>query len=284
MTGGQLGRDLAAYLRERFPLPVTVPLALILFAAPASSARLAPVFWPGGALSTWLALFCLRAADDLADLETDRQRHPQRGLVAGRICPHSLAVGLGSAWLLLFLLNLALRAGGLVLGVSSGYAAYFLWGKTRLPLWLRPAVSNLSFGLLLLYGPWLAGRLGPALVALAALGWLAAVAHEWAHNIRAETEPGWPDDYVSHYGARSSAIMAVVFFVAAAAGGLLAWLLLGRPLGFGLALLLTSLHLGCLLARLLQAPDRARARPFYVAGFTFFLLPLLVLALENLLF
>lgn len=276
-------QDIMAFQRERFPLFITVPLALILFGAPATLGRLGPATWLGGVFATWLTLFCLRMADDLADLELDRRYQPQRGLAAGRIQPRSLALGLAWSWSGLLLLNLALGTGKAALLLSIYYTAYFLWGKKHLPLWLRPAASNLIFGLLVLFGPGVGGLAWRPLLALGVMCWLAAIAHEWAHNIRRREEPGAPGDYVAHYGPRPAAMVAAALFTAAAASGLLAWFFLGQPLGFGLGLLFSILHLGYLTRRLLQAPERRRARPFYVAGFTFFLVPLLGLGLENLL-
>jgi hypothetical protein len=54
------------------------------------------------------------------------------------------------------------------------------------------------------------------------------------------------------------------------------------PWVFGLLLVITTAHLGFLGTRLIREPAYKNAKPFYVAGFTFFLLPLAGLIIDNL--
>jgi len=108
------------------------------------------------------------------------------------------------------------------------------------------------------------------------------VAHEWAHNVHGPGEAGLGlAGYSKVMGARPSAAVALALYLAAALGGGGAWLALGRPPAFGLLLLLTSLYVGWLGSKLIREPVYARAKPFYVSGFAFFLLPLAGLLVDR---
>jgi len=60
----------------------------------------------------------------------------------------------------------------------------------------------------------------------------------------------------------------------------MAWLAMGRLVVFGMLFVMTSLYIGFLGTRLLREPGYKNAQPFYIAGFTFFLLPLAGLLLK----
>jgi hypothetical protein len=109
------------------------------------------------------------------------------------------------------------------------------------------------------------------------------VAHEWAHNVHGPEEAGLGlAAYVETNGARPSAALALALFAGAELFAVLAWLSMARPWVFGLLLVITTAHLGFLGTRLIREPAYKNAKPFYVAGFTFFLLPLAGLTIDNL--
>ena len=265
---------LRGFVRERFPPWATVPIAGLLYAAPASLGRPPPRDVAEGALATFLGLLCLRIADDLADLERDRVLHPQRGLCAGRIDPARL-----------FAANVALGATLVALESTSGWRlGLFLGGCAFYRAWLRrrarvhpvarPFLSNGAFPLAVLHG---AGpdAWRPALL-LGLFAWLAAVAHEFAHNVRTPEEDGpLGPGYAQALGARGTAVLGAGLFATAALVAVLLWLVLGRPWVFGGALLGAAAGMAFLLARLLRDRGSVSARSVYRAGIVFALIPAL---------
>lgn len=270
------------FLKERFPPAVTLPLTFVLFAGPAS---LTFMSWPqalAGWLTVFLGLFCLRMADDLSDLETDRVAHPERVLASGKISEKSLKAFIGLASGVIFLLNFRGPELALVAAAALFYGLYFMGVKKRLPIIWRAFWSNAVFALVPLYVLRLGGGLRGGHWWLAAFVWLGAVAHEWAHNVRGPGEalPG-PPGYSELLGPRLSATVALGLFLLAAGCGFMSWWGLGRPPAFGLLLLGTFLKVGHLGGKLLREPSASRARPFYVFGFVFFLLPLAGLVVDR---
>jgi 4-hydroxybenzoate polyprenyltransferase len=274
----ELALDLGAlrdFVRERFPLWATVPIAGLLHGAPASLGRTSPAEVAEGTLATFVGLLCLRIADDLADLDRDRALHPRRGLCSGRIDPARLLHA-----------NLALGAALVVLESTSGWRlGIFLGGCAFYRAWLsrwraqvhpvvRPFLSNLVFPLAVLHGAG-PGAWRPALL-LGLFAWLTAVAHEFAHNVRTPEEDGpLGPGYARALGARGTAILGAVLFAAAALVAVLLWGVLGRPPVFGGALVAASAGMAFFLARLLRDRGSVSARSLYRAGIVFALVPAL---------
>jgi hypothetical protein len=63
--------------------------------------------------------------------------------------------------------------------------------------------------------------------------------------------------------------------------GTLFWMVSGRPLLFISFLAVLFIYILVLSIRLLRLPVKARAEQFYLAGFVFFLLPLVGLLIDN---
>jgi len=248
---------------ERFPAWATVPIAALLFAAPASFGHPGPIEAAEGSLATFLGLLCLRIADDLEDLETDRVLHPERGLPSGRID----AARLREAGLALGVVLVALEFSSLwrlafFLGSCAFYRAWYAAWRPRLHRVARPFLSNLVFPCAVLHG---AGPVGwRAAVPLALFAWLAVVSHEFAHNV-----PG----YAALLGARGTAVLSAALFAAAAFTAVLIWLDLGRPGPFGLALAAAAGGLGFFQVRMLREPGPRHSRALYRAGILFGLAP-----------
>ncbi len=276
--------DIWLFVKERFPLHVTLPLTLILFAGPASLSP--PGLWEAifGWASTFLALLFLRIADDLASLQIDKIAHPGRGLPAGRIKAANLKifVALGLGAMVLWQTNA--QAFLLVLGAITFYLLFFKGFKERLPLLMRAFFSNVIFAVVPCYAGLVSGNFRISQLFLAGFVWLAAVAHEWAHNVHGPGEAGLGlADYAEAIGARAAAAVALALFAGSALFALLAWLTMARPWVFGMLLVITTLYAGFLGIRLIREPEYKNAKPFYVAGFTFFLLPLAGLVIDGLL-
>jgi 4-hydroxybenzoate polyprenyltransferase len=264
---------LRRFVAERFPPRATVPIAGLLYAAPASLVHPGPLDATVGAVATALGLLCLRIADDLEDLERDRVLHPGRGLVSGRIDPASLRDA-----------NLALGAMLIVLESSSfwrlvlclgGLAFYRVWYSSWRPhvhVVARPFFSNLVFPAAVFHGAGPAGwRMA---IPLALQAWLTAVAHEFAHNVRsAEEESPLGPGYARALGARGTAALSAALFAAAALAAGVLWVRLGQPRTFLLVLLAMIAGLAFFLARLACEPGPRQSRSLYRAGILLGLMP-----------
>jgi len=274
--------SLRRFVEERFPLRVTVPMAVLVHAAPASLARRPPPLdLAQGTLAMLLGLLCLRIADDLADLERDRRIHPERGLPSGEIDPRRLR----DAGLVLGGALLSIEASApwrlvLVAGACAFYRGWYGGWRDRVHAVARPFLSNLVFPCAVLHAA------GPSAcreaVPLAVYAWLVAVAHEIAHNVRSvEDDAASGPGYASALGTRGTAVLGVALFAVAALAGVRLWQGLGCPCGFGLALAVSAVGLGPFLARLLREPGPGSSRAIYRASIVFGLMPPLGLLLPR---
>lgn len=273
VAGNPSLRALRRFVAERFSPRATIPIAGLIYAAPASLGRPGPLDIVAGPLATALGLLCLRIADDLEDLERDRALHPGRGLVCGRIDPArlrdaNLAVGamlvvleVTSLWRLAFWL------GGLVF-----YRSWYRSWRPHVHAVARPFLSNLVFPAAVLHGAGPAGWRTALPLALHA--WLAAAAHEFAHNVRSpEEESPLGPGYARALGARGTSALSVALFTAAALALVVLWEGLGQPRSFLLVLMATVAGLAFFLARLSGEPGPRQSRSLYRAGILFGLMP-----------
>ena len=267
--------NLSVFIRERFPLKVTLPLSAILCAAPLSFTPCRAAHVAVGCVSVFLALLCLRIADDLSSLEADRLTHPDRGLPSGRIN----ATSLGHALCVLVALLLAVNSSSLhrvvLLLATTAFYGLFNANRQRIGVLPRPLFSNIVFAGIPLYVCYL-GRANPNLPHLlyGLFVWISAVAHEYAHNAHGPGEGvAGIKDYSAVLGARGTAIAATFGFAAAAVTGSLFWATCGQPPVFAVMLTATFIHIMYLGAKSIRHPVAANAQPFYICGFTFFLIP-----------
>ena len=182
--------SLDAYLRERFPIRVFLPLGCGLV-APGVLAELGEgALRPAAGLRLGLCLLlllALRLWDDLADREHDRALHPGRHVV--RTCPQAawrvvfglLACGLGG---LAALPSPRIRVGASVC-LGALLAAWYRWRP--------PARRQLNAALVLLKYPALVGLLWcsplrPAWIGSFGLSYGGALAYELVHDPRLRRE------------------------------------------------------------------------------------------------
>lgn len=278
----RLFSDLLQFTRERFPVTVTMPLSAVLFAAPFSLSSFAISEAAFGLLNVFLFLLLARMQDDLSDIAIDRTTHPERSLVSGAINPSNLRlcliIGTGIVLVLNYFAHLFLP----VITMIFVYAI-FCYLKQWIALPLHPIFVNAVFFFIPLY----AGLIAPGSAELShiLLGlfiWAAVIAHDFAHSVHGPTESSADvASFSSILGSRGSAITALCAFVLAGLIGLSFWIQSGRPLLFSILLTTTFVYILFLGIRLVKMPNIANAKPFYVYGFAFFLLPLLGLIIDN---
>ncbi len=272
------------FITERFPLKVTLPLVAILCLGPLS---LVSFHFSDGLMlfaSIFLGLLSLRMADDLASMAMDRLTHPNRGLPSARIDAAKLKRALILLVVLVVSINLVIGAWGATLMITSFYVLYFLLFK-KLPVLYKPFFSNLIFCCIPLYiADAILHKLTLAHLLLGLFSYLSVVAHEYAHSVHGGDDP--PPKiatYATLIGARPSAMLSLLLFSVAAIFGFIFWHASGRPLFFMISLMAVIIHIIYLEFRLIREPASRTARPFYIYGFTFFLIPYAGLVLDQVL-
>lgn len=274
--------DLLQFTRERFPLKVVVPLSAVLFAAPGSLARIAVPEAAFGFFNTVLFLLLLRMQDDLSDMHVDRITHPERGLVSGRINPRNVRKGMLIGIGLILALNLSAHLFLPVFAMTLGYVIFYAL-KERIALPLHPILVNVLFFFIPLYACFIAtGRVEWPYILLGLFIWTAVIAHDFAHSVHGPDESPAEVPTVSKIlGPRGSAVTALCTFVVAGLIGCFFWNESGRPVLFIIFLAGTFLAILFLGIRLIRDPVVPKAKPFYIFGFVFFLLPLLGLIVDT---
>ncbi len=277
--------SLSRFIEERYPFKASLPISFVLFLGSALFFNLKkPLFITIGVVTCFLALFILRAFDDISDIGLDKTRGLKRGLVTGEISPRLLKTFALLALLLIFLINLEPYQFLLVLCLSLYYLAFFTFKHSISPV-LLPFLSNVIFGAIPLYS-WSMAReasLEGTLFLMLFL-WTGACAHDFSHDIHAldEAHPKikTPSSLLGTIGCvRLSALL----YGLSAIFGLGSWYFLRPGLAFPLTLLATSALIAYLFRPLFSHPKRERAKKFYIWGFVFFTLPLLATIIEKLL-
>lgn len=187
---------LLAYARERLTPARLLPAVLLVVVA-----TLAGRGWTGfstlgtDALLALALVVALRIADDLADRDRDRVKHPDRVLVrASASASASTSTSTSST-------AAPLRAAGWILALGATVALHFTLGRgSAVLLWVYMAVLGMSYRLrglrggaaerilLLKYGVFtlaligLPGALAPRGLLAAAAAFIAACVYEWWHD------------------------------------------------------------------------------------------------------
>jgi hypothetical protein len=256
---------------------VTLLVSAILFSGGVRSVEVDPLLVLRGAAASFLFLFVIRLSDDLCDVEVDRATHPERLLCSNPEALRQLrGVRWGLAALALLLLVPRWEALGLVAASLLLFAGFFLV-KHRLPPLAQAALLNASlFPFPALASLLLRGEAGPAELLLGAFFWLGGFAHDCSHCLLdLEDVPPEALPPINRIDQRLLAWISLAAFLLAAALG---FALVGAGwagAGFGACLALTTGVVLALEWRLIRRPGAATAKPFYVFGFAFFLLPAL---------
>ncbi len=269
---------LTLFLRERFFPPVTIPLAMVLFGAPASLVTLHPGKFILGVVTTLLGLLILRISDDIADIDVDTRTCPRRGLVSGRISVSRLRTAACLCWTLLFFCNRTWPLPGLLFSLTCFYVIFYQ-SRKKIPYLVQPLAVNIIFPCIPFYATMLAGqKIGSSQVLLALFIWTAVIAHDYAHSVHGPDERinGVPS-FTKSIGATGTALLASSLFMGSVVFGILFWLLSNVTFLFVFALAMTAAHIFFRCLTLVQQPVRSKAKKMYIAGFLFFIIPLAAL-------
>ncbi len=271
-------KALRSFLDERFPLKVGIPVALVLFGAPASLLGLDKLRLGVGLISCFLALLSLRIVDDISDMVLDVVAHPERGLVSGKIPVKRLEAFVAVSLILILVLNSVFASFWLICFGASLYLAFYKQ-KKRVPLVLQPFLVNLVFLLIPIYSGLLKGESDlKNLLLMGLFVWTGAVAHDFAHSVHGLDEAVFKvETFSSVLGPKRSARWAIFLYGFSVIFGILFWILADAGSVFVVSLAIMSFIISFQCTRLYFNPKRFMARRLYVSGFLFFLIPLLSL-------
>lgn len=131
------------YWRERYPVSVFLPFAILIAAAGAAAGGSLPTV-RGAVLGSVLAytlVLVFRIGDDLADLRSDRQRHPDRVLVQSSsltpIIVLAFAIAAGDILIMIF----QSQPGARIATFAAISLFLFLWYQLRTRLRAGPLAS-----------------------------------------------------------------------------------------------------------------------------------------------
>ncbi len=269
---------------ERFAPTVTLPLSFILVAAASKFSDLSNKEFFTAWISAFCILFILRAVDDLTDIHVDKTCHPERLLVSGKINQRKFINALLFTGGLVFCLNFREKVPLFITGLMLLYALIFYY-KSTIPAVFRIPLINVIFLILPIY----VGVTGYStswtpLILLGLFIWISTIAHDIAHSIHERTAVIVDtSSLLINANPRQGALLATTMFMIAAGVGFLFWWCIGQPLLFIMLLGTTLAQVFYLSIKLIRNPHFATARPFYIYGFTFFLIPLIGLTLNSLL-
>ena len=269
---------------ERFNFKATLPIFSILWAAPLSLTHWEIVPAIVLYLSIFIGFFCLRAVDDINSIEVDRISHPERGLVSGRIDSAKLTQAVWLMIAFIVLINYFLGNVLAIIVIVLYYSLFFRF-ENKLPLLLKPFLSNIAFGYIAIYSSYVVeGYISSAQVLLALFLWVSVIAHDYAHSLHADNiDTQGIQTYSKRLGARTSAIVSLIGYLVACILGAIFWLIANQPALFLIMLVLSTLYILYLEIQLIKKPSSERAVKFYINGFLFFLLPCLGLIIDHIL-
>lgn len=263
------------YAKERSPLAFTATLSLLLFAAGLKNFDVHPLLFLSGWLSMFIFLFMIRLSDDICDIPIDSITHPERALCSG-LSPLKI---MNRFRLLAIALFLALQLGHPGALLLSLFALLFFGLFFKLKPGLHPLVHttllNFSLCMFPVYsGLLLYGEISRFHLLMGGFFWLGGLAHDYSHCLM-DTRESAPETLnpINRIDQDFLAKLSLVLFLIS---GLLGFILAysnGMPWGFLGCLILMLVLMIRLECKLIRHPSLETAKPFYIFGFLFFLVP-----------
>jgi|GEM_PF-2299054 len=268
---------LRRYSQERSPLMVISLIAIVLFGAGIQTASVTIGLFLKGWLSMAIFLFLIRLSDDLCDLPSDRITHPGRVLCSDDINLNQ--VNLARATLAIFLLALQLpnMQALMFLAVSLAICVLFFQVKPKLPTLVHVGLLNSTLFIFPVYCALLLFEtVGLGQLIFGLFFWSGGFAHDLAHSL-VDEEKTKPEQIraINRINQRFLAVLSLVLFITASGFGFLLYRIQYAGGLFLFVLIVCLLIILYLETQLIKHPDKSTARPFYVRGFLFFLLPAL---------
>lgn len=265
------------YAKERSPLAFTAVVSLLLFAAGLRNFDISPWLFMSGWLCMFILLFMLRLSDDICDIPIDTLTHPERALCSGR----SPLKSMNSFRLLALVIFLALQIGhpGTLLFALLSlllFAVFFTFKPALHPL-THTTLLNFSLFLFPTYSGLLVyGEISEYHLLMGGFFWMGGLAHDYSHCLMDTRNSDMASlNPINRINQGFLARLSLVLFLISGALGLYLGYRNGMPLGFLGSLILMLVLMIRLEYQLIRRPCLETAKPFYIFGFLFFLVPVL---------
>lgn len=265
------------YAKERSPLLFTATLSLLLFSAGLRDFSIAPLLFISGWLSMFIFLFMLRLSDDICDIPIDTITHPERALCSGLSPLRSMNTFrlLASGLFLLLQINHPYALGFSLLTLLC-FGLFFKLKPGLHPL-VHTTVLNFSLSIFPVYsGLLLYGEISAFHLLMGAFFWLGGLAHDYSHCLLDTRDSDMTSlNPINRIDQGLLAKLSLVLFLASGALGIALSYSNGSHWGFLSCLTLMLLLMIHLEYKLIRQPCLETAKPFYIFGFLFFLVPVL---------
>jgi len=268
--------DVLIYAKERSPLAFTLVLSGVLFSSGFSSLDFPFLLFLQGWSTLFLLLFMIRLSDDICDIPIDTITHPQRVLCSGAVSLTNINRFRILAVVLMLALNIANPTALLLVLTSILALGIFFWLKPKLPTLVHVTLLNFSLVVYPVYcGLLLEGAITSFHLGMGLFIFLGALAHDLSHSLL-DTRTTAPETLnpINRINQTFLAWLSLVLYLVSGAFGLS--LIYNHWTGWGFTgcLALTIGIMFYLEARLIHHPSAETAKPFYIFGFLFFLLPI----------
>lgn len=258
-----------SFIQERYVLKATMPLALLLSLGPLCLMNVSLLV--AMALISWVffVLLILRIADDITSIEEDKLSKPNRKLANGVVSYKLLQLNLIWLTLIVAFIGVYLDIFWHTVVVMIFYVFYFLAIKPCKLLLLDAYLINLIFFFLPLLAYFVNNGIDVfSVIIMAVFYWSSAVGHDYAHSVENKTKNNfhWHASYLYIVSFCIGIYLAIEFEFA---------------VGFLTTLISLFFYICFLLIQLIKRPNEISAKPFYIMGYVYFLMPIVFLFVEN---
>jgi len=269
--------DVLIFARERSPFVVVAVLSLLLFSSGLTQFDVNTLSICSGWLTMFLFLFLVRLSDDICDIPIDRITHPERGLCSGKIHLGRINRFRTLAVVIMLVLQAQHLPALLFVVASLAFFALFFYLKPRLPTVVHVVILNFSLAIFPAYcGVLFNDQLSGFHLLMGLFVWLGGLAHDFSHSVL-DTR-GIPVETlnpINRINQKALAWWSLLLFLLSATVGATLVIQHKASWGFAVCLALACGILVPLMQRLITNPSAKTAKPFYIFGFVFFLLPIL---------
>ena len=269
------------FIKERFPLYITIPLSVILYLSPAAG-HLDIIYLLTGIPTVFLILLIIRFVDDYSDMDIDRIKDPSRSLVKGTIQLPKIKQEMRILFVFTLLLQFTSIYNLIIfLSVTILYLAFFKF-KSRITVFLYPWIVNLYFLIIPAYVTIIFDfQTFSTFIIWGIFYYVAVVAHDYGHSIRRKL----PDEKLPDLGTVINpgilSFTSLLLFLIDSIAGIVIFKMKGSwP--FLMTLCLMMIILFPLLIKLVIDPSEKQAKKIYIPGFLFFIMPSLAYLIESL--
>lgn len=235
-----------------------------------------------------LFLFFIRLSDDICDIPIDQITHPDRLLCSGEISLKEINRFRFSSVIIMLALQIPNLNALFFLTLTIGLFLLFFKVKPVLPVLLHTTILNFSLFIFPVYTGYLfCGEASSIHVLIGLFFWLGGLAHDYSHCL-IDSRGQRPESLnpINRINQHYLAWLSLLLFTSATGVGLYIIVNQWVTPGFTIGLTLMSATILLFEYKLIKSPNETTAKPFYVGGFIFFLLPALLnviflFAIEN---